>query len=154
MPLADSLIDIANLFAVSLDWLVGRTNTPYTLESMQAAEDYVLTTISLNMNSDIEEFSDHLKMPDDYRRSTNRAKKYPLPIRANILFLVSIIFIISEEEDAARKEPAAYLKRINKAFSHSFADLVKHLMHDENPQILFDIEQQPIKQRIYGVLEP
>lgn len=153
MPLADSLIDIANLFAVSLDWLVGRTNMPYTLDSMRAAEDYVWTTISLNMNSDMVQFSDHIKMPDDYRRSSNR-EKYPLPIRANILFLVSIIFIISEEEDAARKEPAAYLKRINKAFSHPFADLVKHLMHDENPQILFDIEQQPIKQRIYGVLEP
>ncbi len=95
-PQVDNLAAISSLFAVSLDWLIGSTNTPYTADSMKSIEDYIWSTISLNMNPFMSEYLEHMCISNEYKQLDQR-ERYPLPVRANIVFLTSLLFTISEE---------------------------------------------------------
>ena len=52
VPSADVLSDIANLFGVSIDWLSGRSNTPYTDEILLNLEEKKLELLSTALEHD------------------------------------------------------------------------------------------------------
>lgn len=145
-PLVDTLVDTGRFFGVSIDWLLGETNTPYVLENIVFAEDFVWDTITRNvqevpcLSKELGKFD----MPIFYRNTKKRIQ-YSLAVRANIIFLATILFII---ETSKKKEGDVYQKRIAKNFSCSLEDLLKRLILQEIKEPVFDLTEQPVDKRL------
>ncbi len=77
-PNPEKLVLIADLYAVSVDWLLGRTDTLY--------RDDILTDIENNLI--IHWIRSVCDVPDEYKDTLKRKANYSLPIRANIITLV------------------------------------------------------------------
>ncbi len=111
-PLTDSLIEMADLFAVSLDWLVGRSNLPYTDELMTEIESNFWNSTCLNIYQVGEFASIFPSPPEFYMEPQKRSNTYSLEVRANIIFLFSVIFItamtaksIEDDDDSLYQHP-------------------------------------------------
>ena len=87
-PSFDTLLNIADVFGVSIDWLVGNSKIPYTHSSLKSAEDKFFA-FALNID-DGNIFKMTLK---DYLEPEYRMSKYSLDIRANILVLLRILML-------------------------------------------------------------
>ena len=88
MPSADGLFQIATAYGVSMDWLCGITNTPYTTESIDAAERLHMSTSLLNdVLSNLSIFPGYHndKVVTDYFKHKDR---FSIEARANILVFV------------------------------------------------------------------
>lgn len=82
-PSCEILIRISSLFAISLDWLTGRSNIPYTNEILLHLEKQKFSE---------PEFT-------TYFDETIRQSIYSLPIRANIIFISKILMISTLADD-------------------------------------------------------
>ena len=75
LPSVDTLVIIANLFSVTIDWLTGRSNTPYSEE--------VILQLENDMLDDLKIWDE---LPENFKSEKKRAKHYTiLEVRANIL---------------------------------------------------------------------
>ena len=88
-PSFDFLLKMNSIFAVSIDWLIGISNQPYTHGSLLNAENNIEKIISYNNKL---EFSLKL-LPNYYTNLSEREKQYSLPIRANIVFLMHVLYL-------------------------------------------------------------
>lgn len=86
-PSLEKLIDISELFAVSIDWLVGRSSEPYNDEILLNIEREILS-ISCTSNEVSFKLLRSPLIPEEYLNETTRKKLYSLPVRANIIFLL------------------------------------------------------------------
>ncbi|WP_346683193.1 helix-turn-helix domain-containing protein [Megasphaera stantonii] len=77
------LVLIADLFGVSVDWLLGRIDFPYSNLILKSLETKHVIPI-LQMTA--------LPIPTYYENETERIKNYSLGIRANIVFLCNKAF--------------------------------------------------------------
>ncbi|MBQ3112790.1 MAG: hypothetical protein IJC05_00260 [Phascolarctobacterium sp.] len=80
--------DICNLFSVTTDWLLGRSDEPYTEESVALAERILLEEIKVADKRNI--LSIEKFMSPYYQSVEFRKEHYSLPIRANIVFLTYV----------------------------------------------------------------
>lgn len=90
-PSYDFLVEIADFFAVSLDWLTGRTETPYVNEVIERQERFVFDlfkNITLNSNANLIYFKAviFLHLGADY---FEYCSGYNLEKRANVLYALS-----------------------------------------------------------------
>lgn len=77
------LVLISDLFGVSIDWLLGRIDFPYSNLILKSLETkHVLPILQMAT----------LPIPTYYENETERIKNYSLGIRANILFLCNRAF--------------------------------------------------------------
>lgn len=83
-PLSKILL-IANVYAVSIDWLTGISNTPYSNDILLHYETKATvngaTTFGVGAG---------ILIPQRYYIEENRIKNYTLPIRANIITLMGL----------------------------------------------------------------
>lgn len=86
-PSFEKLIDIANLFTVSIDWLVGRSSEPYNDEILLNIEREILS-ISCTSNEVSFKLLRSPLIPEEYLNENTRKNLYSLPVRANIIFLL------------------------------------------------------------------
>ena len=77
-PNPDKLVLVANLYGVSLDWLLGRTNEIYNSKVLLAIEEKDTLSILKQIYQII---------PNDYEDTNLRQSTYSLGIRANIITL-------------------------------------------------------------------
>lgn len=87
LPSYDTLINLSNLFAVSIDWLVGRSSTPYVEEIILTFERDLLS-LSCTSNNIPLKLLRYPFIPEEYLNENTRKKLYSLPIRANLIFLL------------------------------------------------------------------
>lgn len=78
-PSFATLINLANFFGVTIDWLVGRSKILYTLMTIKASENI----LELNDNNIIRDFP-------EYVNPTDRVLCYSLSVRANIAVLIRL----------------------------------------------------------------
>lgn len=87
LPSYDTLINLSNLFAVSVDWLVGRSSAPYVEEIILTFERDLLSLSCTSNNIPIKLLR-YPFIPEEYLNENTRKKLYSLPIRANLIFLL------------------------------------------------------------------
>ena len=81
-PSFEKLLDIADLFAVSIDWLVGRSSQPYDEELILNLESQLMN-IKIVKNTEFKSI-----LPDTYSDIEKRKIYYSLAERANLIFLL------------------------------------------------------------------
>lgn len=86
-PSFEKLIDISNLFTVSIDWLVGRSSEPYNEEILLNIERELLS-VSCTSNEVSFKLLRSPLIPEEYLNENTRKNLYSLPVRANIIFLL------------------------------------------------------------------
>lgn len=143
VPSVDVLSDIANLFGVSIDWLTGRSNVPYTDEILLSLEEYNL-----------------LPTVENYETPSKRSKLYSLPVRANIIFIFKLLHSAppiasisnmstlsnTSPEHAKRTIFLSYIHLFKRKTSMSYDKALVKLIKQEITDPLFDITTQPIKE--------
>lgn len=101
-PSYETLVYIADLFAVSLDWLTGRSDTPYVHEILLKQESHILKI------GDHPSIINYPELGYFYRAiwEINKNPKYsdpqtrdyfPLAVRANILFSLTVLNYASKK---------------------------------------------------------
>ncbi len=88
-PSFDFLLKMNSIFAISIDWLIGLSNQPYTNGSLLNAEININKIIYDNNKL---EYSLKL-LPNYYTDLSEREKQYPLSVRANIVFLMHVLYL-------------------------------------------------------------
>lgn len=81
-PKEDTLVLISDVFAVSLDWLLGRINDPYNEANLTLLEENYavpLFVMALEMT--------RKTLPENYKRTDLRRKNYTHGQRANLIFI-------------------------------------------------------------------
>lgn len=87
-PTIDMLKFMANIFAVNLDWLTGRTDEIYSEGVIKNLEP---VTFPLKVNVCDIDVELPISIPEDYQDYEQRKKLYSLEARANIIFLLYVI---------------------------------------------------------------
>ena len=88
-PSFDFLLKMNSIFAVSIDWLIGLSNQPYTNGSLLNAENNIKKIIYDN-----NKLEHSLKLlPNYYTDLSEREKQYSLSVRANIVFLMHVLYL-------------------------------------------------------------
>lgn len=90
-PSFETLIQISNLFAVNIDWLVGRSSHPYSEEVILYLEKQIM---DIKINS-ITSYGDSL--PDEYSDIEKRSEFYSLAERANLIFLLQYMKLLIDK---------------------------------------------------------
>lgn len=92
-PSLEKLIDIANLFAVRADWLLGRHPNPYSEVIIEQLEEEI-AVISIDGRCFIDTFPEH------YVNKNLRKKTFTLSERAAIVFYVHHIQFLTRKKQA------------------------------------------------------
>lgn len=106
MPTLDKLRTYTAIFGVSIDWLSGISNIPYTISSIQYAEQYLFDQYESSANGHanqargicipyLDTYKEFADVKWDYIYPDDREKKFSLEVRANILLLIGILEINS-----------------------------------------------------------
>ncbi|CDB36022.1 dNA-binding protein [Phascolarctobacterium sp. CAG:266] len=87
-PTVDNLQFVADIFAVNLDWLLGRSDEKYSESVIKILEpsSFPLTVTVCDTTVDVP-----IELPDDYKNYEIRQQTYSLAARADIIFLLYII---------------------------------------------------------------
>lgn len=88
LPSFETLINIADVFAVKVDWLIGRSSQPYDEEIIFKLENQIM---NFRLSADAV-FKDIV--PDVYADAELRSKIYTLEIRAALIFYLQYLKIV------------------------------------------------------------
>lgn len=94
IPTLDNLKVYVSIFGISLDWLAGISNTPYTQDSVQYGERKLFEILDRDNTLNIPYFDAHDEFKTfkyDYMYPEDRSKFFSLEVRANILTLLWIL---------------------------------------------------------------
>ncbi|MGL5269031.1 MAG: helix-turn-helix domain-containing protein [Selenomonadaceae bacterium] len=96
IPSLDVFMDIADLFGVSIEWLAGRSDTPYDEKILLKQEELLIDLISLD-DPALKYFyisAFFIKQNKRYMNPSTR-NEFSLPVRANIIFALNCLRISS-----------------------------------------------------------
>lgn len=91
-PSFETLINIAEVFAVTIDWLVGRSSQPYNEEIILNLENQIMD-IKVNSGTVFKKI-----LPPLYANIEQRAIFFSVAERANLIFLLQYMKIITDNE--------------------------------------------------------
>lgn len=104
LPSFEKLIEIANLFTISIDWLVGFTKEPYNEVMIEQVEEKI-AVISVTGRRFID------TVPEHYVNKDLRKKTFTLSERAAIIFYIYYIqFLTGQKLELLYKEPTEIAK--------------------------------------------
>lgn len=91
-PSFETLINIAEVFAVTIDWLVGRSSQPYNEEIILNLENQIMD-IKVNSGTVFKKI-----LPPLYANIEQRTIFFSVAERANLIFLLQYMKIITDNE--------------------------------------------------------
>lgn len=92
LPSSETLDHITDLFAVSLDWLAGKSDIIYRPEIIESIEkELLLLRYVNNAQTTLYRVSSYMVLYDIYADSVQRATTFSLPVRANIVFFLQVL---------------------------------------------------------------
>lgn len=110
-PSLDSFISLSKFFAVSIDWLIGTINNPYSESLIRELENELieLTTQSLTPN-------DKLILPPAYLDENKRIQTYSIENRANIITLLRLVenYKLHHRSDSKQSFNAYTLRKLER----------------------------------------
>lgn len=87
IPAINNIQILADIFAVNLDWLTGRSDEIYSESVLYKLEPFS----PFSINIDGVEIAIPLMFPDEYRMINERRSHYSYAARANIVFLLHVL---------------------------------------------------------------
>ena len=121
IPSADVLADLSTFFGISMDWFAGFSNIPYTNESIENAENFVLKKlIEIDRDTTYKSF-----YPNEYLNAETRKELYSLPVRANIVVLSHCVYIPFKEDELNYKPKA--ISKFENAVKYKANLIINHL---------------------------
>lgn len=121
IPSADVLADLSSFFGISMDWFAGFSNIPYTNESIENAENFVLKKlIEIDRDTTYKSF-----YPNEYLNAETRKELYSLPVRANIVVLSHCGYIPFKEDELNYKPKA--ISKFENAVKYKANLIINHL---------------------------
>ena len=121
IPSADVLADLSTFFGISMDWFAGFSNIPYTNESIENAENFMLKKL-IEMDKDATYKSFY---PNEYLNAETRKELYSLPVRANIVVLSHCCYIPFKEDELNYKPKA--ISKFENAVKYKANLIMNHL---------------------------
>ena len=88
IPTIENFTKLADLFAIDLNWLTGRSNEKYNEPVLKSLEPSSFPILITTKNT-VTELP--IKIPQDYIDNETRKKTYDFEARANIIFLITIL---------------------------------------------------------------
>ena len=88
-PTIDNFIKLADLFAIDLNWLAGRSDNEKYNEAVLKSLEPDRFPIQITTENTITELP--IEIPKDYIDNETRKKTYNFEARANIIFLITIL---------------------------------------------------------------
>lgn len=141
LPSASLLNDIADLFGISADWLLGRSNEPYSNDILFQLEEAYIQQLWKDNFELFEKYGTY-RLPylfiiqaPNYQYPDTRINNFSLPLRANILFIFRWFQYIEPRTDNI-SSPFATIKEGFTAFSNallktiSYTPKKQHKLHD------------------------
>ncbi len=122
LPRIAALQKFANLFAVSLDWISGRSDTPYDEAVILSLEKelFPLVLPVEDQDSFVAVPCDEIRVPEEYIDENKRHSYYPLGVRANIVFWLNCMkyeilrnSLIKRKDDLNTGNPCLELSELN-----------------------------------------
>ena len=113
-PGYDFLLDIADFFAVSLDWLTGRTETPYASEVIEHLEIETLPCKEYLISANVltkEDFKD--------------TRKLTLEQRANVIFALHVLKYFASAKFSSKRARTAFVKVYNQCLDFIKNPIIK-----------------------------
>ncbi len=142
-PNAERLTLLADIFSVSVDWLLGRTDTLYSEEIHVRIEKNIIIPLLISVYD----------VPDVYVNSVSRKVNYSLPIRANIITLMytsqysAIVHVLGKnfyKDDDFVRSIASNSIKIRNALADKLAfqgNIVGKILKKELSEPPFDVEK-------------
>ena len=94
---------VAKLFAVDLEWMIGRVSFPYREEIIESEERDLFPLITQMPDGyalEIVPYKQVVSIPKDYTDLDSRRQTYSLPLRANIIYLAHLLsYLIKTNSD-------------------------------------------------------
>lgn len=114
IPSLDVFVDIADLFAVSLDWLAGRSDTPYIKEILTKQEKILIDLITSGEPA-LKYFwiSSYFVRENERYMNLDTRTEFSLPVRANIIFALNCLKISSLKFYAMENPISTSIKDFN-----------------------------------------
>ena len=141
IPTADSLLIYAASFGVSIDWLYGVSQVPYTLQSIDYAEETYYQGIASAWNEeeiDINLFDDSVserkfvsRLLENYCKHRTRQREFSPEARANIMVLhkfassIAMLHQFNLELDKNRLNPNLFTKNEKKKYKQIVEKMVE-----------------------------
>lgn len=95
---------VAKLFAVDLEWMIGRVSYPYREEIIESEERDLFPLITQMPDGsalEIVPYKQMVNIPQDYTDLNSRRQTYSLPLRANIIYIAHLLsYLIKADSDA------------------------------------------------------
>lgn len=124
-PSYETLMNVANVFAVKIDWLVGRSPEPYDEKMILYLESQIM---DINIDPD---FKFKTIIPIEYSDLEKRTALYSLSNRANIVFLVNYIQFLRIKKQSLFDSPYVRIKRCNEKIKSELINLQTLLQNQE-----------------------
>lgn len=144
-PSMDTLASIARLFAVSIDWLFGRTDEIYKEEIIERLENVLFTVEMIPGVAFKEVDQQSRKYSNDivYRR-----KEFSLAERANVVYLLQYLKVLTE--NGCGVEKATEIHKLNWSLT-AIKDIVVGSMKAKRFKIA-SVEREYVIRRIFYIL--
>ena len=145
VPNVQSLITISNIFAVSLDWLVGRVDDPYDEKVIERLEKELYPVTFSVENQMVQCIPGFWQVSEKYDDIKLRRENYSLDVRSNILYLFQQLRLMKESPNAfiRRGDGKIYFNTdvVSDEFKRNLHELLDAPQECFNPVLVLDLKE-------------
>ena len=153
-PSYELLERYVDIFGVTSDWLMGRTNQIYTQDSLLTAEKRLFAQLQ-----DVDPNGKHFQFSPLYLDETKRSEYYSHKVRGNIIFLLNIQYIpliinLLESEKYNQNAQSFMDRLLNRIIYHNVEDYYENKFNKKSRQQLELLSQLLNRKLLVAPFDP